>query len=227
VNSQRRFKEWSILGPRQSDKTFVPFIEIARPPEERVIVPTEVPGKVHSGFAYIPNNGPYEIYTIKPDGTDMRRVTRNNRVDYGPTWSPDGKRIAFHSAPPDHQTSTQIFTIRTDGKKVRRLTNPTTTKSAWNPDWSPDGSKLVFERHTKQYAEIVTIDRDGSHLRRLTHSKGGDYDPAWSPDGSRIVWNRALKTKLAIFTMNPDGSGVSSRLTMKDDRCPDWGPRPN
>ena len=162
-----------------------------------------------------------DIFTIRLDGTGKKRLTKNFRQDYGPSWSPDGKRIAFHSGAQSHQTAAQIFTVRTDGTGLKQLTHRKTTAAAWTPDWSPDGTKIVFERDTKRYTEIFSMHRNGTHLKRLTHSSGVDSNPSWSPEGDKIVWYGDS----GIFVMDADGSRVSGPLTSRDDRCPDWGSR--
>lgn len=98
-------------------------------------------------------DGDYEIYTIKPDGTDVRRLTYSRGNDAHMAWSPDGTQIAFAStrmgfkdevtytdAP---QPSGELFVMRSDGTHLQQLTD-----NEWEdgtPAWQPAG-RLVTQR---------------------------------------------------------------------------------
>jgi TolB protein len=89
--------------------------------------------------------GDYEIYTIKPDGTGLKRLTRSRGNDAHMNWSPDGEHIVFASTRmgfKDEVTYTdapqpygEIFVMRADGSNVEQITD-----SQWEegtPGWQP------------------------------------------------------------------------------------------
>ena len=77
-------------------------------------------------------DGDWDIYTMRPDGTDVRQLTADDAWDRDPAWSPDRTWIAFAS---DRDGDFEIYTMRSDGTDVRQLT----ADDAWdrNPAWSP------------------------------------------------------------------------------------------
>lgn len=76
----------------------------------------------------------YEIYTMRPDGTDMRKLTNNTISDYYPAWSADGTKMVFTKR---FDSANNIFIMDTDGKNKRRvgLERP---RAVLLPRWHPD-----------------------------------------------------------------------------------------
>jgi Tol biopolymer transport system component len=111
------------------------------------------------------NNTPSDLknglYTIRPDGSRLRSLFgRYWGTAYLPDWSPNGRRIAF-------QARNHIFTLRADGRGLRRLTGP---KLASNhnsaPAWSPDGRFITFLRDE----DLYVMRADGRRLRRIVNA---------------------------------------------------------
>lgn len=121
-----------------------------------------------------------------------------------PTWSPDGKRIAFCGQ--DSATfKFDVYTINADGSNLLRLTNDATQDNY--ATWSPDGSRIAFMRAVEGSSwEIFSISPDGSNLKNLTNHPGFDREPSWSPDGTKIVFMVGANESGELYLMNADGS---------------------
>lgn len=123
----------------------------------------------------------YGIFTMSARGGDVERLTRNNRlggggVDGGPTWSPNGRWIAFFREIDAFDYGYEIFKIRANGQRLTRLTRDLGTDQ--QPDWSPDGNHLVY---TSQW-QITTITADGGERTQLTSDETvAHYSPGWQP----------------------------------------------
>ena len=116
----------------------------------------------------------------------LRRLTNHNAVDGGPSWSPDGTQIAFHS---ERDGRSKIYVMdAADGSNPRPLILERGNDGF--PSWSPDGTQIAFHyAYTSNVREIYVMDADGSNSRPLTNSFYADEFPSWSPDGTQIVFH--------------------------------------
>ena len=150
---------------------------------------------------------------MNADGSAQRRIPHTDGGEY-PSWSPDGKRIAFNSnLSGDHL----MYIVDVDGSRVVDLSK---VGEGWQVDWSPDGRSILFTSHRDHqdnYTDIYVMRPDGSGVRRLTHNLG--YTPAWSRDGRRIVFSAP-----GLFVMQADGSRITSlgMVGVGETALPDW-----
>ena len=95
----------------------------------------------------------------------------------GPSWSHDGKRIAFASDRKGDLANIDIYVMDADGGNLRRLTENRIYD--WFPSWSPDGERIVFVSERDGNKEIYVMDADGGNLQRLTDNRHSDWFPSW------------------------------------------------
>jgi dipeptidyl aminopeptidase/acylaminoacyl peptidase len=164
-----------------------------------------------------------EIYVMNADGSRKRNLTRRANDDY-PTWSPDGRRIAFLRVTGSYRHhGYHLYAVNADGSGLRNLGRIAATAYFQGQlVWSPDGRTIYSGRYL--------ISTDGSGARKLPYIP---WTAVWSPDGRQIafVGNRPrggpcpCKDNSDIYVMNADGSGTR-RLThnVGYDGQPAWSP---
>jgi Tol biopolymer transport system component len=161
---------------------------------------------------------PQDIYVMNADGSGRRRLTHIGSAMH-PTWSPDGRKIAFAS-------NYGISTIKVDGTGLRRLTR-SLRGPGWesDPAWSPDGRQIAFtSAGSNTPTGIYVMKADGTGRRRLTtSSRGWDSEPGWSPDGRKIAFVCSFNQISDICVVGVDGRG-RRRLTedAAENRSPNW-----
>ena len=161
----------------------------------------------------------------------MEWATSSDNDDKEPTWSPNGRRIAFAS---NRDGNYEIYVVDVDETKFGLIlsaysSNPTrltnNTFSDTSPAWSRVGGKIAFVSERDGNKEIYVMDTDGSNQTRLTNNSVDDQNPTWSPDGKRLAFDsKRDHSKGEIYTMKADGSDVR-RLTNNTvaDYDPSWG----
>src|SRR5512143_1702715 len=116
------------------------------------------------------------------DGTGLMRLTGDSTDDLNPTWSPDGRHIAFTSV---RDGNADIWVLDLVTHTQVRLTNHPAADDA--PAWSPDGQLLAFTSTRSGNRDIYLMRADGRGLRRLTAGSAVDGRPTWSPDGRQLA----------------------------------------
>jgi TolB protein len=154
-----------------------------------------------------------EIWLVRPDGSDARRLTSNAVWDGHAHWSPDGRRIVFASESDSNPgwpfRRSEIHVMNADGSNVQKLT--TGLDGSSNPRWSPDGTRIVFNRRGDDpRVRIYVMNADGSNLRPVTPPEGGDYLPDWSPDGTRVLYisSQPPTYREQMHVVNVDGTEI-------------------
>jgi TolB protein len=173
--------------------------------------------------------GSYDLYAMNSDGTDVRRLTSFAKgIDaFQPDWSPNGKWIAYVTEAKAQVRGIEIMSV--DGGHRQKL-----NVEGLLPSWSPDSTQIVYTgvAEAEQWnSEIYIMDVDGSNVKRLTNSEGGDGQARWSPDGQWIVFvskrdqdqQNKYEGSSDIYAMSRDGDQVK-RLTVDGGDSPSWSP---
>ena len=164
----------------------------------------------------------YELVLVNLEDTEALRLTRDDRFDNYPAWSPDGERIAFlwnSVVGDDLAENLSVYTMAADGTD-RRLEAEDAAHHP--PQWSPDGQRIAYVKFDGEYytnPAIYTVGVGGGDVERLTEAVSG---PSWSPDGSRIAYAKADGDEVALYTIAADGMDAR-RLAMIEGWEPEYG----
>lgn len=170
-----------------------------------------------------------EIYSIKRDGSGLKRLTRNRTFDNDPAVSPDGSKIAFVRR---SGGNAHLWIMNSDGTGQRRIGHG----KGWQrlPTFSPNGRRILYTGQVPREglsrwssAELFTVSsKDGRHRARLTHNRSGERNSAFSPTGRAIAY---LAGYYNLKILNFDSG--ETRLAYRSDygggiTSLTWGPKP-
>jgi Tol biopolymer transport system component len=173
-------------------------------------------------FASVRDSLYWELYLMRPDGSDVQRLTWwEDASDLSPSWSPDGTRLAFASK---RDGNWEIYMMDRDGGNLVRLTDHPADDT--NPAWSPDGGRVAFSSTRDGYPEIYVMPIAGGQPINISNAPfSSEHGPTWSPDGGRIAFYSDRDGEWDIYIMASDGSDVI-KLTgdTSNDQVPAWRP---
>jgi len=173
-------------------------------------------------FAIKDGSGISNIYSVRPNGNGLVRLTQSTAFDLCPDYSRDGRLITFCS---NRSGSFQIWAMNADGSDQHQVTFGSRFIF---PDYSPDAAKIVFSGTATAadvHQNVYVVNSDGSGLTQLT-TDGNNQFPTYSPDGKKIAFTSDRSGVEQVWVMNADGSNQTqlSHSGVREDQVPDWSP---
>jgi TolB protein len=169
--------------------------------------------------------GSWDLWSVRPDGGRLERLTDSDADDRFPTWSPAGRRVAFVS---DRGGEPDLYVLDVATGRAQRVVGWPGRES--HPDWSPDGRRLAFTSDRDGDIGLWVVAVDGGTPRPLTSGPFRAVWPRWSPDGSVLACFTRTFTdgeEDDIALLDPDGGLEPVRVTKTPghDFCPTWSPK--
>jgi TolB protein len=198
------------------------------------------PASSRIAFALEGGSGPSadltSLYTVRPDGTGLRRLTVPPTLqalggDSGPAWNPRGRRIVFErNLPYWGSDRMRLMSVSARGCRPTQLTSGPFDAM---PSFSPDGRRIAFTRVERSAATpgagLFTVDRSGRHVRPLTSDRI-DLSADWSPEGRTIAFSRLASpdrplAEATLYLADADGTHVRQLGgTLVHGVSPSWSP---
>jgi len=158
-------------------------------------------------------------------GAPPQLIERGKGISGSPSFSPDGRRIAFTT---DRLGHNEVYIIDADGTNPQWITqfggdlNEELYRA--EPDWSPDGVTVAFQSRVAGIFQIMSVNLRDNSSKRLTDA-GENESPSWAPDGRHLVFTSSRSGSGQLWIMDTQ-SGVTRQLTNASGaRYGAWSPR--
>ncbi len=164
---------------------------------------------VYTRATWRTNTWRLDLHSKGANGSPLAtRLLSSTRADYNAQYSPDGRRITFHSM---RSGWSEIWVCDSDGSNARQLTFLQAPMTG-SPRWAPDANRIVFDSNAEGQFELYTISADGGKPRRLTTNPAQDGLGSWSRDGRSIYLVSNRSGKRQVWKMPAEG-GNAIQLT--------------
>ncbi|MFT6387329.1 MAG: TolB protein [Cellvibrionaceae bacterium] len=174
---------------------------------------TGIRGAFSTDIVYVEKKGKkdYRLIRANMDGARPQELLRSTEPLLSPSWSPDGKSVAYVSF---ETRRAAIFVQNLSTGARTQVTNFQGLNGA--PAWSPNGRKLALVLSKDGNPEIYTLDLASKRFTRLTNHFGIDTEPTWSIDGKAVIFTSNRGGKPQIYQINLP-NGRAERLTFEGD----------
>ncbi len=168
-----------------------------------------------------------KLYIVRPDGKDLKRLSRFRGPEYEPALDPQRKRLAYRGLAEipfgSGRPNWDLFVLDLQGRQRRRLT--TSLGDDRQPSWSPDGQRIVFSTDRWGARELAIVTVETGEVERLTWDESVNRSPAWSPDGKTVAFASHRNGYPELYLMDLE-SKTFRRLTKNGrvDSLPNWSP---
>lgn len=202
--------------------------------------PTPPPASGRRIFFASERTGNSNIYSINPDGSDLRQITNHPGHDGSPCVSRDGTKVVFSRFIPgsedDNLAKRNIRFVVMNADGTGEVTLPAVPGVILpnEPRWSPDGNTIVYSAYRTSTAttDIYTMNANGTGIKLISNGPliqglvnfQGRNNPDFSPDGNRIVCTVFGGVQHKILVMSADGSNETVIAEANQARFPRWSP---
>ncbi len=175
---------------------------------------TGVRGAFWTRIAYVTatgsgNNMHYALMVADSDGWNPQTIVRSAEPLLSPTWSPDGRKLAYVS----FERGNSAIYVQDISTGARQLVSSFRGING-APSFSPDGSKLALALSRSGNPEIYVMDLGSRQLTQLTNHFGIDTEPTWAPDGKTIYFTSDRGGRPQLYPVSAAG-GAASRVTFQ------------
>jgi TolB protein len=153
----------------------------------------------------------YQLRIADYDGENEKLVLRSKQPIMSPSWSPDGRKLAYVSF---EKRRSQIFIQDLYTQKRELMTS--FPKINGSPTWSPDGSQLALVLSKDGQPEIYIFTIATKTLKRITNNRVIDTEPSWTPDGKSIIFSSERGGRAQIYRVLL-ASGETKRITWQGE----------
>lgn len=151
----------------------------------------------------------YVLQVADTDGFNAQNVLESDEPIMSPSWSPDGKSLAYVSF---ESNRPEIFIQHLATARRSKVAGFRGINSA--PSWSPDGKFLALVLSKDGSPDIYTLNTATKRLKRLTQHRSIDTEPVWSSDGRAIIFTSDRSGSPQLYELGIDG-GKPRRITFE------------
>jgi Tol biopolymer transport system component len=162
----------------------------------------------------------FDIYLMNSDGSGVNILTTHEADDTEPSWSPDGRKIAFLS---ERSGQDEVYLMGPDGANLEQLTELSVLKSELS--WSSNGRYILFEGD----GDIYTIEAETKEATKLISiSDSNEATPTWAQNDNFVVFSSDRTQNWELYVLDVSNPDKFMLYQITDDpgvdRSPDWFP---
>ena len=209
VARQERVLGFALTAPENSMRDVAH--QIADAVYEKIL---GVPGAFWTRIAYITSSGlgrnsRYALMVADADGHGPRTVVNSTEPLMSPSWSPDGRRLAYVSF---EGGNSAVYLQDIASGSREKVASFRGINGA--PSFSPDGSRLALTLSKGGNPDIYVMDLGSKRLTQVTNHFGIDTEPTWTPDGGGLVFTSDRGGRPQLYQVGASG-GSATRISFE------------